>query len=222
MSRANPRFHRTNPPLPAVGTTGGVVQYVIQGTIEGQMTLSTFMFNGFVPNPTQTQLTTLLSNISTGVFTKYTAMLSSDWLAVREMLKVVHRADIATVISTAHAASVGGRPAGHEPTEVAGIFLRTSGVKGQHGRGRVSVPAVYTGDVSSSNWTGVALALVQAAFNLALVGVQYSDGTNNWQYCIGQRSNSPPRLIVGAANVVTQTASLLLGTVRRRKIGRGK
>lgn len=222
MSRANPRFRRTNPSLNPVGLTNGVVQYVIEGRLENQMTLSTFMFVAANPNPTQAQLSTLSTAISSGVFPKYAALISADWTCFRELLKCVHRNDIATNISTGRAQSPGTRPAGHEPTEVAGLFLRQTPTKGQHGRGRVSIPGVYTGDVTNSNWTGVTISLNQTAFNNSLVGVNFSDGTNNWLYCVGQRGSATPRLITNYAVISSQTASLLLGTVRRRKVGRGK
>jgi hypothetical protein len=221
MSRANPRFHRTNPPLPLVGAGNGVVQYVVQGVIEGQMTLSTFMYSAAVPNPTAAQLAQLLTNISTAIFPAVKGMSSADWTVVRELLKVVHRNDLATVTSTVHNGNPGGRPAGHAPTEVAGIMLRQTAVKGQHGRGRVSFPAVSLTDVSSSSWISAGIALAITVMGTAGLTTA-SDGTNTWTPCVGQRSNVAPHLIVGFAPIQAWTANVLLGTIRRRKIGRGK
>lgn len=221
MSRANPRFRRINPNLPLVGANNGVVQYVVQGQIENQMTLSTFMYAAPVPTPTLTQQTTLLTNISNGLFPAYKNLISADWTAVRELLRVVHRNDLSTVQSVARTGTAGGRPAGHAPTEVAGIFLRVTAFKGQHARGRVSIPAVSLTDVTASSWVGVALAALQLLFDSAALATA-SDGTNTWTPCIGQRGATPPKLIVGFASVTSYAASTLLGTVRRRKIGRGK
>jgi hypothetical protein len=221
MSRANPRFRRSNPNLPLVGTTNGVVQYVVQGQVENQMTINTFMYSAPVPAPTPTQLQTLLTNLSGTVFVRYKGLVSADWTCVRELLKVVHRNDIATVISTGNNGVVGGRPAGHEPTEVAGVILRQTAIKGQHGRGRYSFPAVSTADVVNSTWTSVGLTAALALWYVAALGNQ-SDGTNTWTPCVGQRGVASPRLIVGFAPVVSFQGTNLLGTIRRRKIGRGK
>lgn len=221
MSRSNPRFHRVNPPLPAVGTTNGVVQYVIEGRIEGQMTLSTFMYGAPTPTLSLTQQTTLLNNIHTNLFTKYLALISSDWTCFRELLRVVHRNDLTTVTSIGSFGTAGTRPALHEPTEVAGIFLRIGNVKGQHGRGRVSIPAISTADVSGSNWQGAAIVANQLLFDSAMLATA-SDGTNTWTPCIGQRSTASPKLIIGFTALQSVNAVPLLGTVRRRKIGRGK
>lgn len=221
MSRANPRFHRVNPNLPLVGASNGVVQYVIQGQIEGQMTLSTFMYSAAVTTLSLTAAQTLLTNISNGLFPSYKNLISSDWTCVRELLRMVHRNDVPTNISTNRFATAGGRPALHEPTEVAGIFNRTSLIKGQHGRGRVSIPAISTADVSASNWTGAAITTNILLFQSAALATA-SDGTNTWTPCIGQRGTGSPRLIVGFSPIATVLVNNLLGTIRRRKIGRGK
>jgi hypothetical protein len=221
MSRANPRFRRVNPNLPLVGTTNGVVMYVIQGVIENQMTINTLMYSSAVPNPTNTQLATLLTNISANIISSFKALISADWNITQELLKVVHRNDIATVTLLTHANNIGTRPAGHEPTEVAGVTLKYSGVKGQHGRGRMSTPGVYTGDVTNSQWTGATITTNQGVFNAAAL-LTASDGSNTWTPCIGQRGSTPPRLIVGFTPIVKFSQPILLGTIRRRKIGRGK
>lgn len=221
MSRQNPRVRRTNPNLPLVGTTNGVVMYVIEGRIEGQMTVNTFMYSAAVPNPSSALLNTLLTNISTNLFAKFKNCVSADWTCFREQLKVVHRNDIATVQSNTNLSITGGRPAGHEPTEVAGIVLRVSATKGQHGRGRLSFPGICTADVSSSNWTSGALATALGLFTVAALNT-VSDGTNTWTHCIGQRTNVSPKLIIGFAPITTYLGTQILGTVRRRKIGRGK
>lgn len=221
MSRANPRFHRSNPPLFPVGTTNGVVQYVVQGSIEGQMTLSTFMYVAAVPLPSTTQLTTLLTNISAGLFVAYKNLISGDWTTTQELLKVVHRNDVATVISTARAGTVGGTVGAHAPTEIAGIFIRQTPIKGQHGRGRVSIPAIPSVHYTASNWSGVGLAALQSSFMSAALATA-SDGTNTWTPCVGQRGTASPRLVTNYATISSWRADLLLGTIRRRKVGRGK
>lgn len=221
MSRASPRFKRISPSLPPVGTGNGVVMYRIQGQIENQLTVSTFMLSAPVPAPTTAQLNTLLTNLHTALFGKYGACLSADWTAVSEQLLVVHRNDLAGVQSLAAAGTAGARPAGHLPTEVAAVILRVSAVKGQHGRGRLSLPAISTADVTASKVTLAAEITNLNALAAAMIGT-VSDGTNNWTFCIGQRATTSPKLVIGFSPIASAAPNLLLGTIRRRKIGRGK
>jgi hypothetical protein len=220
MSRANPRFRRINAPLPLVGASNGVVEFVFKGSIEGQQTINTFYYSGAVPAPTQGQLTTLSNNILTNLTTTYKAMLSADWLGNSSILNVVHRNDIMGIVGFSILAAPGTGPAGHEPTTVAGLIIRRSGVKGQHGRGRVSIPAVPTGWVTASQLTLAAGLTAYNNFETAMA-LTASDGTNTWTPCIAQRAAASPRLVIGFAPVVSVTTNPLLGTIRRRRLGRG-
>jgi hypothetical protein len=221
MSRASPRFRRVNPSLPAVGSTQGVVVYKVVGSIESQLTINTFFYLGPVNNPTAAQLTALLTSISGVIFNNYKACLSADWSLTRETLDVVHRTDINGVQSVANVPSVGGRPALHEPTEIAAVILRKSAFKGQHGRGRLSLPAISTSDVGASSIIGTALPTALAGLRGQML-LSASDGVNSWVPCIAQRTNVSPHFIVAAAQITSTSQNLLLGTIRRRKIGRGR
>jgi hypothetical protein len=222
MSRAVPRFHRTNAPLPLVGNNNGVVLYRIFGQLEGQMTISTFMFSSANNAPTQGQLTALLTAISAGVFPVYRLCLSNDWGGNnKETLDVVHRNDISGILTTANSASAGGRAAGHLPTEMAAVMIRYTAVKGQHGRGRVSLPGIALGDVTASVISSGTLLTALTNLQTQLLGT-YSDGTNTWVHCIGSRQPTSHGLVTAFAPVTRYVTKVLLGTVRRRKIGRGK
>lgn len=222
MSRAQPRFRRTNPPLPVVGNNNGVVLYRIFGQVEGQMTISTFMYSSSNNAPTQAQLTTLLSAIQTAIFPLYGSCISIDWGGNnKETLDVVHRNDISGLISTANGGAFGTRAAGHLPTEVSAQLIRYTAFKGQHGRGRVSIPAIATADVTASSISSGTLITALANLTTALL-VARSDGTNNWTHCIGSRIPISPKLVTNFAPVVRYVNKTLLGTIRRRKIGRGK
>lgn len=221
MSRASPRFHRVNPSLPAVGTSQGVTLYRVVGSFENQLTISTFYYLAPLNNPTTAQLTTLLTSITSTMFLAYKNCVSSDWTCTKETLDVVHRNDIIGVQSLANANVPGTRPSGHEPTEVASIIIRYSAFKGQHGRGRVSLPAASTADVTSSRLSSSAIQTNLTTLAGAMLNTA-TDGTNTWTPCIAQRSNTSPKNIVAAAAMVRTVPNFLLGTVRRRRIGRGK
>lgn len=219
MSRLKPRFHRVNPFLPPVGGNQGVVEFIFQGVIENQMTINTFSYLG--PNfaPTQPQLTTLANNITANLKATYLLAISADWALTQRKINVVHRNDIAGQVFGDN--SGGGGPANHLPTEVSAVILRSTAVKGQHGRGRVSLPAVPISWVTASTITNAfgILAYNNLAVNMLAVA---SDGTNNWVPCIGQRGTVAPPVIIGAAPITRLFLDALVGTIRRRKIGRGK
>lgn len=221
MSRALPRFHRSNPPLPSVGTTNGVVLYRMIGSLEGQLTVTTFYFSSGVAAPTPAQLTTLLTNISTNLANQYATNISSDWTITRETLDVVHRADLAGVLSTARAGQAGGRAGGHLPTENAMVLVRYTAVKGQHGRGRIGLPPPAPADVTASRVSAAGLITTLNTLATQML-VTASDGANTWTPCSVQRATVPPKLVVGFSPLTRIVVNTLLGTVRRRKIGRGK
>jgi hypothetical protein len=221
MSRANPRYRRTNVSGTAVTINDTIVEYIIQGSIEGQLTVNTFYYHGIVTVPTFAQLTTLLTNISLQVFSNMRTCVSADWSCTRELLNVVDVSSIQGVISVANAGVLGTRPATHLPTEVAAVLIRRTTLKGQHGRGRVSLPAISPGDVTASTITLAAEKTALAALASAMLFV-CSDGTNNYTPVVAQRSPAPPRLVTNYTNITSVTPNYVLGTVRRRKLGRGK
>jgi hypothetical protein len=220
MSRAVPRFKRVNANLPAVGTAQGVIVYKLIGAIENQQTVSTFTY--FAPNftPSSGQLTTLRANISTNIRALFLACVSSNWTITEEIVDVVHRNDLNGVFSLANGGAAGGRGAPALATTMALVMNRSTAIKGQHGRGRLSLPAICAADTLASRVNAAGLLTAVAALEVGML-LTASDGVNTWTPCIGQRANTSPRLIIGAAALTNVTGDLLLGTIRRRKIGRG-
>jgi hypothetical protein len=221
MSRTNPRYHRISPPATPLTNADGVVRYTIKGTCQNQLTINSFDFHGPVNNPTTTQLSTLLQNISTAVFPLYKACLASDWTCSLELLQVMHRNDINSVGAVVNAGAVGSIAGATFDTELACVIDKQTALKGQHGRGRCSLPAVPTSQITGSMVTGVTLQAALSAFCTPWPYTK-SDGTNNWTACVSQRGLTPPKLITAYTLVAQFKFVLLLGTIRRRKIGRGK
>ena len=221
MSRASPRFRRSNPSLVPIGTTNGCALYRIVGSIEGQMTVSGFYYFASVPTITQTQMSTLLAAIRANLRGNYINCISSDWSLTLESLALVHRNDVATFISTTGSLLVGARSAGHLSTEMTCWINRVSFVKGQHGRGRVSIPAIAAADATNSKISAAAEQTVLLSLASAML-TSASDGTNTWLPCIAQRATTSPKLVTATSQLSSATPNFLLGTVRRRRIGRGK
>lgn len=221
MSKANPRYKRSNPSGTAVGTTNGVIEYVIRGKIEGQLTINTFYYSAAVPAPTSVQISTLSTNIHNALFTKWLAINSSDWSWTQDEIHVVHRNDIATFINPTGAGNPGTRGTPHLPTTCCVTINRVSTLKGQHGRGRFSIPTPAAADVTESTVTAAAYLTNITTFETAALAT-VSDGTNTWTPCIAQRSFVSPRLVTNFAPITTYQANLTVGSCRRRKLGKGK
>lgn len=220
MSAANPRFRRNNPHLPPVGNTFGIVSYKIIGIIEGQQTVSTFTYQAAAPSLTTAMMTTLMNSISGQLRGPYATAVSVTWSLTEEDLDFISRNDINGVFTTAHSGLVGSRGAPTLPTTVAIVLNRASNVKGQHGRGRLSLPAVCAADTTLSRVTAAGAITALVALEAAML-LTASDGVNTWTPCIAERSQSSPRLAIGSSALQVVTHDTLLGTIRRRKIGRG-
>lgn len=221
MSRASPRYRRNNPSLTPVGAGNGVALVRYFGLIEGQMTINTFMYSAPQPTISNTQMATLLTNVNLAILNQYVACLSADWSVVKQTLDLVHRNDVIGVVATTLAGNPGGRPVNHLPSEVAAVLIRYSGFKGQHGRGRLGLPAIAVGDVTFSKITAAAeLAALNTLAGAMLATA--SDGSNTWTPCVGQRALTSPKLVTNFSSLTRVVVNPILGTVRRRKLGRGK
>lgn len=220
MSRANPRFRRRNPNLPAL--TNDVLRVKIVGQIENQVTVSSFFYRG----PTLPNNCTLadLTDLGTGfvavgnMLSKFVAAVSADWTLTAVNIDCPTTPSLAPLI-TAQTGN-GGGPTPHLPTEVAMPLIRQTAVKGQCGRGRLSTPAVPSAWVTASKLTttGAHLAL---AGQMELTIVQ---GGKTYTPVVYSAHGSRVFPIPGSADItlVSLSTGLLVGTIRRRKIGRGK
>jgi hypothetical protein len=218
MSRANPRFRRVNPSLPPPGT-GAVIQITAIGIVEGQETINTFYYYCSTAGAlTTADLIAALAAWRAAFSAHYIAAMSSDWKSVNLIAACLTQPSLVTIDDFTWAGTNGGGPAGHEPTQVAVCVSRYTAFKGQHGRGRIYLPAVPTGWVTNSNVTTVG-AYVQIALDLAL---GFTANANIYVPAVVQRSKVSPRPVVGVAAVVEGTARFLTATIRRRRIGRGK
>lgn len=220
MSRAAPRFHRSNLNLPAIPNSN-VIEMVVQGTLEGQMTINTFYYLSPIATLTSTLLQNVINAFNANVISKILPCCSADWSLTNYKGINAAGTGIAPINVIVAGGNAGSGPAGHEPTMVAGLLSRVTTTQGQHGRGRLYLPAVPTSWVTSSTLT--AAAALTAYGNLANAMLMVlTDGTNNWTPCLVQRSKLSPRPIVGAQALFQVSVKTLLATVRRRRIGRGK
>lgn len=221
MSRANPRFHRTNPTLPAL--TGNVVMLTLFGTVENQLTLNILYYED--QTGTVGSITNLNSFIGSWTVPNQASLLavsSSDWSLTQYKAQYVNLPAIIPQYSTTGLPQPGTGPATHEPTTVAALISKFSQVKGQSGRGRYYIPAIPTAWVTASsinptfitNYNTYAGKLVN---QITSGGITYTPGIfsrRGFNKVTGTGGGFSPM-----SNAIAKT---LLGTVRRRRIGRGK
>lgn len=217
MSRKNPRFTRPNNALPA--PTGNVWRVRALGIVENQYTINTFWFQDELSpgTGTATVAATLLAGIqaASNLQAKLLAACSIDWNLYQWLIDSPNNPNLntqATVVSI-----FAGGPSSHEPTTVATVIARYTNFKGQCGRGHVSIPAVPTVWVTASSVTtftaynALAIQMVQQVTN---GGHTFTPGL----YSKGSKLHQT----AGFAPLASVQARTFLGTVRRRKIGRGK
>lgn len=215
MSRAHPRFTRVNPPLPAPASN--LYRIAIIGNIENQLTINTFYYLDARTIGSLVNFTALGTAFQTGIDALFKAAVSADWSQVGFKIDSPNNPLVQPLIY--FQAAFGGGPAGHEPTTVSGTIIRYTNTKGQSGRGRLALPAVPSVWVTSSTITATAgsAAYVNFANGLTATLAVSADTLTP-----ALMSRPPKTKILGAAQLTNAVAKLLLGTTRRRKIGRGK
>lgn len=218
MSHLNPRFRRIN--TPPNSATFNVYRVAITGTIEGQMTVNLFYYRdqiAIATGATLAQMQSLYLGVTGfgGIITDYLASLSSDWLATAIIIDSPTSPALARLYMPS--ILVGTGPAGHLPTTTAAVITKMSGLKGQCGRGHVALPAVPKTWATESTVTNV------TAYN-ALAGqmaqIQANGGVEFHPVIWSKGTRLTPRL--GHTDITVCQLRPVLGTVRRRKLGRGK
>lgn len=117
-----------------------------------------------------------------------------------------------------------GSVAGHAlPLEMAATLSRYSDLKGKHGRGRTSMPAVPIGFTTPATSPNVLNATGVTAYDTFGTGVAVAESLLGHSYTpvISTRPEAPDTLITNAAAIERYVTRATLGTARRRKIGRG-
>jgi hypothetical protein len=222
MSAAHPRYKRVNPAPTVLGANQHVFRYQIVGGFQGQETISSLDYVSTITGPTIVTMLNFLGAASTALFAKYKACVGTDWACTEERVLMMSDETLAPQASIGNAGVAGTGGSLSTDSEIAAIILKTSALKGQHGRGRLSLPAVPSGSIGGSVITGAALKTALGTLATEMLAV-LNDGTNNYDPIIGSYYNSPKPGQLGAYSLMVQAVyNTLLGTIRRRKIGRGK
>lgn len=223
MSKAVPRFKRISPPLPAL--TGAVYLITVSGTIDTQRWYCNFGYQASSFVQVAASESNLNASWITACLAALKACLSND--------AIVDTVKVACVSSPTRAPFVqqgGGLPVAgtggvsHYPTPVAGIIAKYTATRGQHGRGRNYLPAVPIGFVTPASNADQLNASGQTAYNAfaTALDVAIADtGGVTADVCVYTRV-AKGLSVLNAEDVLQLVVRPLLGTIRRRRVGRGK
>jgi len=213
---------RNNPPAPVV--TSPQLKLAIETVADGVRCQSVLSYNGQGnPYPTLTDLQDFIAAWEAANEAQYLACLPPDAELVRYTCAEVGLGTCPTAVVLISPAEPGTAGATHLPLEMAAVQTLRSNLKGQHGRGRLSMPAVpntFTTPATDPNILNATGHTAYAALLAALLA-NIATALGTWVWTIHTRPSPPSVLVNSAANVVSATTNDVLGTVRRRRPGRG-
>lgn len=218
MSRAQPRFRRGN--FVANAPVNSAWRLAVVGQIEQQMTVNLFYYHD--NRPFSEGVNAIHANnlynafvAAAGPWEDLKGAISADWASVEIRVDSPTSPDFGTQIYPQ--GSIGLAPAGHEPTTVAAIISKHTTLKGQCGRGHLALPGVPTAWVTASKITTLT-AYESLATTLLSAITTGADTFTPIVWSKGTRTN-PSK---GYTEIINFAVKPILGTVRRRKLGRGK
>jgi hypothetical protein len=223
MSRAVPRFRRTNATLPGLATPA--YRVTVFYLVDQQICL----WNQDYIMTTAAQQATSEANIANSfyaaVVASLRACLSSDCFFTAVKATCLSSPQRMPSTFNVLAANQPGTVVGtHVPSEVAAIISKQSFTKGQHGRGRLYLPGIPSSFLApgtdANRWTAAAITAF-AALSTAMFSNTIADGTNV------AIAGLTTRVLRGLPTTQGQTLQsqiqrALAGVIRRRRIGRGK
>lgn len=121
-------------------------------------------------------------------------------------------------------AAVGTVVGDYLPLEMQATIEKSSRLKGQHGRGRLQMPAVpvsFTTHTANPNTLGGVGQTAYNGFANNLLGPFPTGAGTSFAPVISTRPTPPANLVTLAQLVVAWNVNQLLGTQRRRRPGRG-
>jgi len=211
---------RTNAIPPAI--TGDVYRMSIYSTSQSQVCINSwdYMGNTFASNPS-TNMVNLLNAWALTIQTPYANCVATLCRLNYFLCQCISSNTAPTVQKTIGAS--GGVAQPPLPLEMAAILKKLTGLKGQHGRGRIFVPAVptsFTTPATDPNVINSVGNLAYTALAIAFLTAQTAGG-NTYVPVVSKRPVGPVNVVTNAAVCIDGVINPLLATQRRRKIGRG-
>jgi hypothetical protein len=215
---------RINADLPLFAPLNAVV-VVVQTKTDNQLSENTFGYLSTAPGGvTQIGLNQLAQNWAFVLQALYMDCLTVRTTITNILAALVSANDVPTGSFQPFLGIVGTAAGNPLPGEMAAIINRGTTTKGQHGRGRFSMPNVPAGftspglDANILNGAGI---VKYNAFMAQLPNVLIGGGLT-WLHSLLTRPLLPATIVSRGSVVSSLTLNPLLGTVRRRKEGRGR
>lgn len=211
---------RHNAIAPAI--TGDVYRISIYTTNQSQVCINSFdlMGNSFASTPS----TNMVALLNAWALNNQTAYLNCLAGLARLNYYIMACISSNTAPSIQKVVGTSGQVATPPlPIEIAAIVKKITGLKGQHGRGRVfmpGVPAAFTTNATDPNNLNTASLITYTAFCASILTATVAGG-NTYLPVVSTRPVGPLNVVTNAAVMIDANPVALLATQRRRKIGRG-
>lgn len=214
---------RNNPPAPAV--TAAIARVTLTTKTLGQLCLTTFDYLSNVPatSPSLADLTALAVQWDAGLSPKILACLSPQTAEYAISVAELHYGTTPTYVNLYAPGTVGTAGATALPLEMGATLSRNGPLKGQHGRGRITMPGVPNTFVTPATDANILNAAALTAYGnlIAQLILPITAGGIIWTHVISTRP-LPPLLLTDRAVAVSEyLIRNTLGTARTRKEGRG-
>ncbi len=208
------------PPAPPVANN--LIRITRTSRADGQLCENTFDYVDATVTPiSSANLDACCTNWKSFVDTTYLACLSPSSEMVSISAQELHFGTTPTQVQLDTPGTVGTAGTSCLPLEVGATLARVTDLKGKHGRGRITMPGVPdtfvtpTANSSELNATGV------TAYDALGVKLSSVVPISAISPVVSTRPVPPSVLIDNAKPVTGYITRIILGTQRRRKVGRG-
>lgn len=211
---------RLNPLPPAI--TGDVCRIVIQYLGLSGTYINTLDYQASALNAvTSATLAALAAAFQTAVEPSLKACLSDQATIAAYFASCLSLSTPATDFLVSGVAGTVAQPC--LPNEMGAVIQKRTLLKGQHGRGRITLPAVpttFTTPATNPDKINVTGGAAYSSLVTALEG-NLAAGGLTFTPCLSVRPAPPAILVTHAQQVTNFALNTILGTARRRKEGRG-
>jgi hypothetical protein len=214
---------RNNPAAPVINAAVARLTLTLKTQNTLQEIVLDYLYNIGLVVPTPADLSAFEAQWEANHNTLMRACLSplTDYFQIS--VAEIHFGVTPTLVLPFLAGTSGTAGATNLPLEMAGTMQKKSSLKGQHGRGRLSMPAIPNTFTTPATDPNVLNATANTAY-LALLNqliLPVTVAGNAWQLAISTRPTPPQTLVTNAVVVSAMTIDPTLGTARTRKPGRG-
>lgn len=214
---------RFNPPAGA--TTKAIARVTVGTKTAGSICLTTFdyQWNTVGTSPSLGDLNNLADDWHTAFDTDFLACLSPQTELYSTQVAELHYGTSPTYARLETPGTVGTAGATALNLELGVTMTRYGPLKGQHGRGRITMPAIPNTFVTPATDANVINSTGLAAYNTlatALVSPLVRGGST-WTPFISTRPVAPSTLVDFGVQVSNYVVRAIMGTARTRKEGRG-